>query len=152
MINNRTDAWKTEVNLLNVREGCHLRNMKHMLCFTFIIPDIYTLLCMCLKYCCRRYNNILQKNWVVNSCCTSSVFSVLVLPVASKSEIHSTASWQLSSHVGRKLSFQGTTSDENRITLNLKSNVNIYETCYSETFTIPLVPLLWCLILKIWYH
>lgn len=76
-----------------------------------------------------------------NSRCTSSAFSVVVLPAASKSEIHSTASWQLSSHVGRKLTCHGTTSDENRITLNLKSNVNIYETCYPLPFTIPLVML-----------
>ena len=43
-----------------------------------------------------------------------------VLPLASKSETHSTESWQLSSDVKVIFGFHGTTSDENRIRLNLK--------------------------------
>ena len=46
--------------------------------------------------------------------------NVLVLPLASKSETHSTASWQLSSDVDIKLGFHDTTSEANRMRLNLQ--------------------------------
>ena len=46
-----------------------------------------------------------------------------MLPLASKSETHSTAFWQLSSDVDVKCGFHDTTSDAKRMRLNLKMKV-----------------------------